>query len=170
MANLPDPEAESLRLELQEAVKMYRHQTSLLVQISGFIVAADSILIAYGFSQRVSGILLVASIMPVIMLASYVEIMNLNLPSIYVAMALEQRLQLHETSLITLYAKKYAPAIFTGPNKITDMMDPEARESVLGAPRLSWLPNRAGYILSLIFILQIGLFLISLLVYHYRFM
>ena len=107
MANLPDSEAQSLRLELQEAIVTFRHQISLLVQISGFMATADSVLIAYGFSQRVSGILLVASAMPVIMLVSYVEVMHSARPLIYVAMALEQKLQLRDAPLAALYAKTY---------------------------------------------------------------
>ncbi len=107
MANLPDSEAQSLRLELQEAIVTFRHQISLLVQISGFMATADSVLIAYGFSQRVSGILLVASAMPVIMLVSYVEVMHSTRPLIYVAMALEQKLQLRDAPLAALYAKTY---------------------------------------------------------------
>ncbi len=60
--------------------------------------------------------------------------------------------------------------IFDAASKSVDVTDPEIRESILGIPRSRWLFNRPGYVLSSIFILQIGLFLVSLLVYNYRFM
>lgn len=52
-------------MELQEAIVTFREQITLLVQISGFLIAADSALIGYGFAQGQSIILLVASIIPI---------------------------------------------------------------------------------------------------------
>jgi hypothetical protein len=169
VTNLAHPENESLRLELQEAITTFRHQTASLTQITGFLAAADSLLIAYGFSQRVSGILLVASVMPLIMIASYVEILNSILPLIYVAITLEQKLQLRDAPLATLYVQIYTRN-FPGLGKDVDMADQRVRESILGLPRRTWLTNRPVHILSILFIAQVGLFFIGILIYHYRFM
>jgi hypothetical protein len=102
MADLAHPESESLRVELREAITSYRLQASSLTQITGFLAAADSLLIAYGFSQRISGILLVAGVMPLILIASYVEIPASILPLIYVTITLEQKLQLRDAPLTKL--------------------------------------------------------------------
>jgi hypothetical protein len=40
------PDKESLRLELQEAITMARHLTSLVSQAGGFITTADVVLIS----------------------------------------------------------------------------------------------------------------------------
>lgn len=49
------PDEESLRLELQEAIAMVRHLTSLVTQAGGFITTADVVLISYGFAQKLAG-------------------------------------------------------------------------------------------------------------------
>jgi hypothetical protein len=169
MANLGHPDADSLRLELQEAIITFRHQTLLLLQVAGFIVTADSLLLAYGFAQRESGILLIASAMPIIMLASFVEILNSSLPIAYVAMALEQKLHLRDAPLAAIFARRmrHISAII---GEDTDLMNQSVREAILRVSRRSWLNNRVAYILYAIFIAQIGLFLIATLTYDYRFM
>ena len=62
------PDNESLRLELQEALVTYRHWVTQLTQVTGFAVAADVVLISYAFSQRLAGILLLASAVPILIL------------------------------------------------------------------------------------------------------
>jgi hypothetical protein len=170
MADLAHPESESLRVELREAITSYRLQASLLTQITGFLAAADSLLIAYGFSQRISGILLVAGVMPLILIASYVEISASIVPLIYVAITLEQKLQLRDAPLTKLYVQTYIRGPFANLAKDIDMADQSVRESMLGLPRRTWLNSRIVYTTWAIFAAQISLFLISLLSYHYRFM
>jgi hypothetical protein len=170
MTDPAHPENDSLRLELREAITSYRQQASSLTQITGFLVAADSVLIAYGFSQRISGILLVASVMPLIMIVSYVEIMHSTLPLIYVAMTLEQKLQLRDVPLTRIYVQTYTRGVFTNLAHDVDMTEKSVRESILDPSRRRWLTNGPVYVPYAIFIAQIALFLVSLLSYHYRFM
>src|SRR5258708_5088513 len=170
MTNPAQPESESLRLELQEAITSIRHQISTLTQVAGFLAAADSVLIAYGFSQRISGILLIASFMPVIMIVSYAEILQSALPLIYVAVTLEQKLQLRDAPLAALYLQSYARDIFDRFGKDIDMTDPKVRESILNFSRTKRLNNGTIYSLYAIFATQIGLFLISIIIYHYKLM
>jgi hypothetical protein len=96
-------ESESLRLELQEALTTYRHHTSLVIQAFGFIVAADSALLAYGFTQRVGAIFLIASLMPIVMLITVVEIMPRAAAAGYAALRLERSLLPNEESFAKLY-------------------------------------------------------------------
>lgn len=170
MADPAHPESESLRLELQEAIASYRLLSSSVTQVAGFLAAADAALIAYGFAQLVSGILLVASAMPLILVVAYVEILQSTLPVIYVAMTLEQKLQLHDAPLTRIYVKSYTRGVFADLAEYADMTDENIRESILGSTRRRWLTTSIIYILYAIFIAQIALFLIGLLLYHYRFM
>lgn len=170
MVDLAHPESESLRAELQEAITSYRLQASSLTQITGFLVAADALLIAYGFSQRISGILLVASAMPLILIASYVEVSATMVPLIYVAMTLEQKLQLRDAPLTKLYVQTYIRGPFANLAEDIDMTDRSVRDSMLRLPRRAWLRSRIVYTTSVIFVAQIALFLISLHFYHDRFM
>ena len=170
MPNTAHPESESLRLELQEAIVTFRHQTSMFTQIAGFLVTADSLLVAYGISQRIGIVLLIASIMPLIMLVVYVEILNSIVPLIYVAVTIEEKLGLREAPLARLYAQTYVGHIFNSISESSDMTDPRIRTAILGLRRRHWLTNRSAYALYAIFIAQIALFLLSILVFHYRFM
>jgi len=101
MSNQHEADTESLRLELQESTTTFRHQIAILTQVFGIIATADSVLLAYGFTQRQSGILLVASVMPIIGLIMYSAIMTGLVPITYIGMRLERKLALHEESLIT---------------------------------------------------------------------
>jgi hypothetical protein len=96
-----DPD--SLRLELQEATATFRHQVTILTQGFGVIATADSALLAYGFTQKDSGIFLVASMMPIILLIIYFANINGLISIAYVAMRLEKKLALNEESLITTW-------------------------------------------------------------------
>ena len=62
------PDNESLRLELQQAILTVRQWSSLLIQMAGFITTADVVLISYGFAQKLAGVLLLASALPIILL------------------------------------------------------------------------------------------------------
>jgi hypothetical protein len=69
-----NPDNEALRLELQEALATYRHWVTQLTQVVGFTVAADVVLISYAFSQRLAGILLFASAVPILILVMYMVV------------------------------------------------------------------------------------------------
>jgi hypothetical protein len=95
-------DAEAQRLELQEAIATARQSAALGVQIAGFLVAADSLLLEYGFAQRQSGIFLVASLLPLAFLAIGVVILKAVIPVGYVAMTLERELGLRTAPFATI--------------------------------------------------------------------
>ena len=168
MTDLPasDPEPDSLRLELQQAIGLAQTQASLLVQMAGFFVAADAAILAYGFTQKNSAIFLLASLMPAIMLALYIQLRNSSIPVIFVAVKLEHKLHLSDNPLMETYAKKRMERIFT-PAEIHDMKT--SREPPV--PRIrDWFTKPGVLLICSIFAAQICWFLISLLVFHYRFM
>ena len=101
----PDPE--SLRLELQEVMVTFRHWTLQAAQATGILATGDALLITYGFAQRQAGILLVASSMPLAILAVYVGAMSVAPPLINLALRLERRLLIRGDSLAVTYARMH---------------------------------------------------------------
>jgi hypothetical protein len=170
MSDLQAPDAESLRLELQEAIVTLRHQLALLTQAFGIVVTADAALVAYGFAQRKSGILLVASLLPLFLLMLFFEVMTNLTPVVYVATRLEHKLSLHGEPLIrtlVLVRDDIPPA---SSEVIGKLSDPKLRRSMWWT--LSWhvLKSRKSAALLYMFIIQFSIFWITLAVYHYRFM
>lgn len=74
MADAGQPDTESLRLELKEAIAAFNAQLSLIAQSLGFLIAADVVLLGYGFAQRRSAIFLLACLLPVIMLIVLIDL------------------------------------------------------------------------------------------------
>jgi len=138
--------------------------------MAGFIATADSVLLAYGFAQKESGILLIASIMPLILLVSYLEIYLSTVPVIYVAISLEKELGLGDDALVRTFARTNLRDIYSAINTNSDLKASEALDSVVHNLRWTLLNKRPGHVLILIFIAQLGLFLVSIYSYHYRFM
>lgn len=171
MPDLTEPENESLRLELKEAIGAFQIQASLIVQTAGFFIAADTLLLAYGFSQRRSGIFLLASFMPPVMLAVYIFLRIDSISVIYVAMMLEEKLNLRDIPLVGTLARIRMKSVF----KVLDgtdmpMADPRSRELLLERATRKYLWNdSATRLLCLVTLLQIGFFLLSLLLFHYPF-
>jgi hypothetical protein len=170
MPDLQPADPESLRLELQEAITTFRHQLGLLIQALGVIITADSILVAYGFSQRRSGILLVASLMPIAVVIIYFAIISGLIPITYVIMRIERELSLREESFMATWVLTRDDLPFKSMGNISKLDDPQIRESVLQAPPLYLFKDRKTLALLGAFIVQFTIFLISLTLYHYEFM
>jgi hypothetical protein len=170
MSDLQMPDAESLRLELQEAIATFRHQLALLMQAFGIVVTADSALMAYGFVQRKSGILLVASLLPLALLILFFEVITGLTPIAYVAMRLEQKLSLHGEPLIRTWVLSRDDIPSISSEVIDKLSDPKLRASVVRT--LSWhvLKSRKSQALLVAFIIQFSIFWITTILYHYRFM
>jgi type IV secretory pathway VirB3-like protein len=163
-----DPHNESLRLELQEALSTYRHWVAQLTQVTGFFVAADVVLVSYGFSQRLAGILLVASGLPMLILVMYMVVGSIATPFVDLVLRIERRLLIKKDSLGATYVHTYFRS--TSPtvgSRIEDLNDEEVRHLNLKWDSL-WSPIPIiAYVATAG---QIGLFVLSLTVFHYRFM
>jgi hypothetical protein len=162
------PDNESLRLELQEAIVTYRHWVSQLNQVAGIIATADVVLVSYGFSQRLAAILLVASAAPIVFLVSYMLIGSLLTPLISLILRFERRLMIRKDSIGAVYVRSYARSVpHALSSRIEDLSDEEVRHLELkwDSP---WAP--IPIILYAGTVVQIGLFVLSLTVFHYRFM
>lgn len=170
MPDLNPADPESLRLELQEAIITFRHQTGLLIQVLGVVVTADSALIAYGFAQKKSGILLAASLMPLATGIIYFAVIAGLIPIAYVIIRLEKKLSLREEAFMTTWILTRHDLPFKSMRGIEEMDKPEIRQSVLQSPPLYLLKDPKMLALVGAFVIQFIVFLISLTVYHYRFM
>jgi hypothetical protein len=162
------PDNESLRLELQEAIVTYRHNVSQLTQVAGIIATADVVLVSYGFSQRLAAILLVASAAPIVVLILYLLVGSILTPLISLILRLERRLLIRKDSIGASFLRSYIRAVphdLSG--RIEDLNDEEVRDLKLKWNTL-WAP--IPIILYAGTVVQIGLFVLSLTVFHYRFM
>jgi hypothetical protein len=164
------PDDESIRLELQEALVTFRHWTTQANQAAGVIATGDALLVTYGFSQRLAGILFLASLLPFAVLLLYLIIMNAVAHIINLAMRLEKKLSVHTDSLAITYAKLHmGPVLKKIPNidslSEKDLLDLDRELSVK-----YWLRKRIPLAFCLAAVIQIGLAIVSLTVYQYRFM
>ncbi len=167
MAAPEDPDNESLRLELQEALATYRHWVSQLTQVVGFAVAADVVLISYAFSQRLAGVLLLASAVPILILVMYMMVGSIACPLVDLVLRIERRLFIRKDSLGATYVHTYfrsmTPALG---GRIEDLDDEEVRHLNLKWDSL-WSP--IPIILYVSTLGGVGIFVLSLTVFHYRF-
>ena len=162
------PDNESLRIELQEALESYRQYISHWVQGTGFFTAADVALVSYAFSQRIAVILLVASTFPMLMLVTYMTTATIGSGLINLVLRIERRLRIRKDSLGATVART-APAKMTPAvgSHIEDLDDEE-----VGHLNLKW-ESRWGVLPVILYAgsaIHIVLFVLSLTVFHYRFM
>jgi hypothetical protein len=183
------PSPESLRLELQEAITTFRHQWSQLMQALGVTITADSALLSYGFAYKLAGVLLVASVMPLVALSAYTTTMTSLVPICYVAISLEQKLSLHEVPFVKTWVKPRGDlpaAIDKFANDLASLAEPKEQNSTKSEEQNStkseeqnstskvrarpFLKNLTGLRIIAVFVLQIGLVIISISVFHFRFL
>jgi len=162
------PDNESLRVELQEALVTYRQYTSQFLQTAGILIAADVVLISYAFSQRIAVILLVASTGPIWLLVSYTIIVSTIGPFNDLVLRIERRLRIRKDSLgVTLAGATTGKMIPAVGSHIEDLNDEELRHL-----NLRWELRRSvvPIVLYVGTAMHIVLFVLSLTVFHYRFM
>lgn len=164
------PDRESLRLELQEALVTYRHWTTQASQIAGVIITVDALLITYGFSQRLAGVLFLASAMPIIVVLVYVQIYSGAAPIIALAMRLERKLLIRKDSLAITFAKIHLKPLISELPSIENLDNEALINLDKNRSRRRWFCAEIPIILYAATIIQIGLAVLSLAAYHYRFM
>lgn len=162
------PDNESLRIELQEALVTYRHWVSQLTQITGFFVTADVVLVSYGFAQKLAAILLVASGGPMLILIMYMVVAHFASALVNLILRIERRLLIRKDSLGATFVRTYFGTMIPAVGgHIEDLNDEELRHL-----DLKWKSHWAAIpiILYAATVVQVGLFVLSLTVFHYRFM
>jgi hypothetical protein len=164
------PDNESLRLELQEGIVTFRHWNTQLTQTAGFIATGDVVLLSYGFSQRLAAILLFASAFPIVILLLYLYIGSINTPLVSLILRIERKLLIRDDSLGATYLRVQLRSMAPVPDTIEDLNDEEVRHLNLSLQVSRWLWTPVPIILYTATIAQIGIFALSLAVFHYRFM
>jgi hypothetical protein len=165
-----NPDLESLRLELQEALVTFRHWNTQADQAAGVLITGDALLVAYGFSQRLAGVLFLASAIPIIFLFIYLHVLSVITPIVNLAIRLERKLSIREDSLAATYARVHLRTQISGFATIEALPDDELPNLNQKLPWHRWLFKPVSLILYAASIVQIGLAIASLIAYNYRFM
>jgi len=156
---------------LQEALVTYRQWASQLTQIAGFIATGDVVLISYGFSQRLAAILLLASAFPLIILLMYLFIGSINIPLIGLMLRIERKLLIGgENSLAAIFLREERRSVTPAVGTIDELSNEEVRHLNLSIARRKWAWTSVPIILYTATIAQVGIFVLSLTVFDYRFM
>lgn len=171
MVNQKDAHNESLRLELQETITTIRHWFSLLIQVTGFIIAADAVLVSYGFAQRVAGILLLASLLPVIIFFVYLIIVGTMLgPLVGLLLRIEEQLVIGEDLLGMTLVRTILRLSGANFGNNESPHGEGAHEPVTGNPKWRWLWKPIPVILYVATVIQVILFILAQGFFHYRIM
>ena len=168
MAAPKAPDNESLRLELQEAIETYRHLFAQLGQVAGFIAAADVVLLSYGFSQRLAVILLLASGGPMYIWVIYMLIGSVLARLTNLMLRIERRLLIRKESIGATFMRSYFRSTSHSIGGRIENLNDEEVQHVRPKWDSLWAP--IPVILYVISALQVGVFVLSLTVFHYRFM
>ena len=164
------PDDESIRLELQEALVTFRHWITQGNQAGGIVATGDALLITYGFSQRLAGVLFLASLLPLVVLQLYLAIASAAAHIIILAMRLERKLSIRMDSLAITYARLHLPPLISGIPNVESLDDKELIDLDHNLSTKYWLRRQVPLALYSATMIQLGLAVISLSVYHYRFM
>jgi hypothetical protein len=161
-----EPDKDLLRLELQEALGAFRSSFSLTNQAFGIIATGLALLVTYGFTQRLAITLSLASTLPIAALLVYLQSMSEAAKVASLAVRLERRLGLDD-ALATVYARKMlSSASLPIIHDITDE-DIKALDRGLIAKLLK---NIVSLILYASTVATIALAILSMAVYHFKFM
>jgi len=165
------PDNESLRLELQETLVTYRQWASQLTQIAGFIATGNVVLLSYGFSQKLAAIILLASTFPIVILLMYLYIGSINVPLIGLMLRIERKLLIRgDDSLAAVFLREERRSVTPAVGTIDELSNEEVRHLNLSIARRKWAWTSVPIILYTATIAQVGIFVLSLTVFDYRFM
>jgi hypothetical protein len=163
------PSEEFLRFELQQAIETIRHQTSLMVQLTGFCTALDSALLAYGIVQGKAILVLMAAIVPVILLVVQRDIVRHAVPFAFVALQLESALQGGKTALIATYVRTQMPDVYREMEAYLQGAEAVPMDSDLARKfRRGFWSSRMQKAMIMICVLQIIGFVLSITVFHVK--
>ena len=170
MVTREDPDNESLRLELQEAIITYRQWATQSTQIGGIIATGGVLLLSYGFSQKIAIILLLASAFPMIILLMFLVLGFLNIPLVDLILRIERKLLIRKDSLGAMFLRDLLYPVTPAVGTIEELSDEEVHRLNLNLSisKLIWTP--VPIILYASTITLLGIFVLSLTVFHYRFL
>jgi hypothetical protein len=167
-----EKEIDAVRAQMQHSYEALRSLATLAIQMFGFIIAADSLLLGYGLSQRQAGFLLIASAMPQLILLLAAMVIAHGFPMVYVALRAERRLAPNTDTLCSTYLTMRAPGLLRMINQHLDAEDSADRMSELrrlaSARRFIDFRSTGTVVLGVGWISQVVLFVLALFLFHYR--
>ncbi|MEQ0564230.1 hypothetical protein ABJI51_34560 [Amycolatopsis sp. NEAU-NG30] len=167
-----EKELDAVAAQLQHSYEALRALATLAIQMCGFIIAADTLLLAYGLSQRQAGFLLIASAMPQLIALLSALVIAHGFPMVYVALRAERRLAPNADTLCSTYLAIRAPSILRKLNEHLDQNDSPKSMSDLrrlaSARRFIDFRSPGMVILEVGWISQVVLFVLALCLFNYR--
>ena len=155
---------EALRLQLQQAIETIRFQFGLMVQVWGFLIAGDALLVGIGLSQDKPIMLAVASAIPVMMIVAAERIAKHVLPFLVVALSIERALLPDRGTVIGTYLRLRHARLYDQLIAAIEAADATKNGSV-AETRLTHgllIMGRATVITLIVFISQIAAFGVAL--------
>ncbi|MFQ5631428.1 MAG: hypothetical protein ACE5I1_21860 [bacterium] len=77
-------------LELQEAINTFRTGLSVLVQIVAVLVVANVTILGYAMSEKITGVIFLGAIIPLLIIIITRIVSNLLVPAVYTAYSIEK--------------------------------------------------------------------------------
>lgn len=154
---------------MQHGYEALRSLAALAIQMCGFLIAANAVLLGYGLSQRHAGFLLVASAFPLLVILLATSIVRHGFPMVYVALRAERHLAPGVDTLCSTYLAVHAPRLLRKLEPILDDQDPMPVVRRLVSAR-NVFGYRSPWMLFLAFawIGQLVLFVVALWFFDYR--
>jgi hypothetical protein len=134
------------------------------IQTAGFIIAANIVVIGYGFTQKHAGMFLFASTLPLVLLVVHIAGLSSSTNQIALAIRSEDELHIREAqSLARIYAENYLRSA-----------GPQLEAAIARGPRgrtliLKWFITPGAIVLYAASLGQVGLFALFLVHYNYQF-
>jgi hypothetical protein len=163
---------EALRLQLEQAMELARQLMGNMVQAAGFFIAADTLLLGYGLSQKKAGALLFASLTVLGIFVSLWRGLSAIVPVAYVALYMERRLLSNDITLFDSLLRIKYPLIHDRVGMVLNIPDIQVREKEIRrtASFLDLLrQSKTFQALSVMFLVQLGVFFLAVAAFGYRF-
>jgi hypothetical protein len=171
MTAIEPEDRDALRVQMQQAIETFRHQSTLFVQSAGFLIAADALLFGYGVAQKKAVPLLIASLTPLAIFIVLMLVLSHGLPVAYVAVSSEQRLLPKETTLAETYLMSKYPIAYSWIESAIKAGQNERNQMLANPPARGLLGTKALVVpLAIGSITQLALFFVAQFAFNYPFM
>jgi hypothetical protein len=161
-----DKELELIKTQAERAIESYLQLFSQLVNIGTVLAIVDVTIIGFSITQKIVGILLFASFIPILLLVITLRIYKIMFPFIYAAISLEYKFGHEEIDWVgqTYLSIDLSPEHVNLLKDISNIENRTERMKKLKGmiPRITW-----RYVPVLLGIIVIGHIFASLILYYY---
>lgn len=161
------PSEEFLQFELQQAIETVRHHAGIIVQVTGFFVALDSALLAYGIIQGKAILTLMAALVPALLAFIHRDVRYHAAPFAYVALQLEATLHGGQTALIATYVRTQMPKLYEQISPLASLQPPAVIDhQIMRKFRRGFWNQRMQKVLIALCAIQLAGFVVDVTVFH----